>query len=61
MIQRQTILAIIIIAMALVLLMSFGGIAAAQTWQSLKHGAPFTAGAMLLLTDGRLGNCFDNA
>jgi hypothetical protein len=54
MIQRQTILATIIVAMALVLLMSFSGIATAQTWQSLKHGAPFTAGAMLLLTDGRV-------
>jgi hypothetical protein len=52
--MRRTTLVTSITGMTLVVLLSWSGIAHAQTWQALKHQAPFGAGAMLLLTDGRV-------
>jgi hypothetical protein len=43
-----------ILAVSLLLLAVGVGNATAQTWQALKNKAPFTAGAALLLTDGRV-------
>lgn len=42
------------LAVSLLLLAISIGTATAQTWQGLKNKAPFNAGAMLLLTDGRV-------